>query len=455
MMRRMELDGVRGRVIRPDDAEYEGARRIFNGAVDRKPALVVQCAEVGDVVRTVRYAREGELPLSVRAGGHNFAGHALCDGGVVIDLRPLRAATVDPGQRLAVAQAGLTWGQFDAVTQRHGLAAPGGSISTVGVAGYSLGSGLGWLGRPYGLAGDSLLGAEVVTADGEVITVGDRQHPELFWALRGGCGNFGVVTALRFRVHPVSTVVAGTLAFSLQDAPQVLRAVVDQTAGAPDTFNWTAVYVTLPPAPVFPEAVRGQAVMLLNLCSFDGEPWRPAAAPLFDTVGPMPYADLQRSADAAAPEGAHWDVRSEWLRDLDDEAMRAMADLARAAESPLYEIVIRPLGGAIARRAADATPFSFRHAGFLLEVIAGWFPDDPRGDQHRAWMQRTWERLAPLSAGGPDVSHIGVGEGVERVRAAYAPATYERLVEVKRRYDPDNVFRSTQNIPPMTTNSAS
>jgi FAD/FMN-containing dehydrogenase len=449
------VDGFRGQVLRPGDGGYDAARQVFNRAVDRRPALLARPVDAADVATAVRHARDRGLPLAVRAGGHNFAGHAVLDGGLVLDLRGLTRATVDPSAGTAVLEPGLTWGEADAATQVHGLATPGGSISTVGVAGFSLGTGLGWLGRRDGLAGDALVRADVVTAEGDLVTASADEHADLWWALRGGAGNFGVVTALTVRAAPVTTVLAGSLMVPIDRAGAALTAVCDATAAMPDALNWTAVLVTLPPDPALPPAVRGLPTLLVNVC-WAGEPaegerhiaaLRGMTDPVVDLVEPMPFAAFQRAADASAPEGARWDVRSEWLTALDARAVQDLLNAAAVAAAPLSELVIRPLGGAIAAPPADASPFSFRHAGLLLEVIAGWLPGDDRGPAHRAWMQDAWARLARRSAGGPDISHLGLGEGEQRVRACFSPATYARLVDVKRRYDPADLFRSTQHIP--------
>ncbi|WP_336213205.1 FAD-binding oxidoreductase [Nonomuraea sp. LPB2021202275-12-8] len=438
----MNIKGFSGHLVRRGDPGFEQACGIWNRAVRRTPRLVARCHTAADVAAAVRHAAAEGLPLAVRAGGHNFAGHALVDDGLVMDLRGLRAIRVD-GDVLE-AGAGLLWGEVDAVTLPHGLAAAGGSVSKVGVAGFTLGTGLGWLGRRHGLAADNLLSARVVTADGELLDVRPDAHPDLLWALRGGCGNFGVVTSFTFRLHPMrAEPLAGTLMFPVERAAEVIRRVVDLPMA--DECNYAAV-LTSPPFAAKPVLL----VTALHL----GPPAEARAAmdelrratgePLLDTIKPTPFAAFQRSTDESAPEGTRWDVRSEWLRPLDDAAIESAVAAARAASSPLSEVLFRPLGGAIAT--GPDTPFSYRHASFLVEVIANWAEGD--GTRERQWMRETWHSLLRLSAGGADVNHLGLGEGPDRVRSAYSSQVHDRLAAIKQVYDPANLFRSTQNIPP-------
>jgi FAD/FMN-containing dehydrogenase len=438
-------------VVTPGDPGYDDARAIFNRLVDRRPARVVRCSSAADVAAAIRKAREDGLPLAVRAGGHNFGGHAQVEGGVVVDLRGLTTVEVDPGTRRVVTGTGLRWAEYDAATHEHGLATPGGSISTVGVSGFTLGTGLGWLGRHRGLAHDNLVAVELVTADGDIRHVDDDADPELMWALRGGCGNFGVVTAMHFAAHPLTTLVGGTLLVDVDGAADALRAVSD-LGPLPPELSWTAVLVQVPPAGPFPPELAGRPALMVNVM-VDGdaglralEKLRVVVPAVADTVTTHPYPAFQRAADPSAPWGACWDVRSEWLHPLGDTEIGALVQAAREARSPLFEIVLRPLGGAIAERAADATAFSFRHADLLLEVIAGWFPGDPDGAAHRAWMSRTWESVLGRSCGGADVNHLGLDETPEHVRSAWSAPTYARLQQVKRRLDPDEVFTSTPRV---------
>ncbi|GAA3191176.1 FAD-binding oxidoreductase [Dactylosporangium siamense] len=449
----MDLTGFRGTLLRPEDPGYDPARHVFNRRFDRRPALLARPRDTADVAVAVRAARAAGARLAVRGGGHNFAGYAAQDGGLVLDTRGLRDLHVDREAGVFTVGAGLTWGEADTFSHRYGLATAGGSMSKVGVAGFTLGTGLGWLARAYGLAGDNLVGATVVTADGTVMEADAEREPDLYWALRGGTPNFGVVTSLRFRLHPVHTVLGGTLVFGIDDAARVIRAVRDATVAAPAALSWAAVLVTAPPAEPWPAGVRGRPVLLLPVawCGAPGEGERvlagvrAAAGPaLLDLVTAMPYPAFQRQADESAPDGARWDVRSEWLSTVDDEAVDALVDGARAGRAPLSEVLIRPLGGALTD--GPDTPFSFRHAGWLLEVLTGWWPGDPDEDGHLDWMERTWRSLCRVSAGGPCVSHLGVGEPPERTRAAFSPAVHARLVAVKHRFDPDGFFQAAPQL---------
>jgi FAD/FMN-containing dehydrogenase len=442
------IAGFSGRVITPDDPGYRAARTIWNLAHDRRPAVIAQCRSTGDVVAALRHARERGLPVAVRAGGHNFAGLAAVQDGLVIDLRDLDGITVDPAARTARIGAGLTWGAVDPVLQRHGLVTTGGSVSGVGVAGFTLGSGLGWLGRAHGLAGDNLVRAEVVTAAGAVITADADRHPELYWALRGGTGNFGVVTAFTMRLFPLTNPVAGTLVFPAGEAPAVLRRLREATDGAPDTLNWAAVLSTAPPSPALPGNVRNRPVLLVPVFCTGSDPAtravlervRRIGRPAADTVGPVPFCAFQTATDDSAPGGMSWDVRSEWLSALDETAIDHAVAMACASPSPLSEFLFRPLGGAIRGAQAPGTPFSYRGAAFLAEVIANAPADTPA--PHRDWLEASLAGLLRLSSGGPDVSHIGIGEDPVRVTRAFSAGVRDRLAAVKRAYDPDGVFWS-------------
>ncbi len=445
------INGFRGRLITAGDAEYDDLRRVWNRAVDRRPAVLARCADAADIAHAIRYARERDLPLTVRAGGHSFAGLSVADGGVVIDVRDLTGITVDPGRQVAALQGGLRWGAVDRTLQQHGLVTTGGSMSGVGVSGFTLGTGLGFLGRLHGLAGDNVVGATVVTADGTVVEAGPQSHPELYWALRGGGGGFGVVTEWRMRVHPLTTPVAGPLIYPIEKAAEVLHRVLEITAGAPATFNWAAVLTTAPPDPALPDALRGRPVLLLPVFTVTPDSpllaeLRRATRPAVDMAAPVPFCDFQTANDPAAPDGTCWDVRSEWLTALDDAAIDDMVALIQRAGSPLSELLVRPLGGAIARPGTADTPFSYRSAALLLEVIAHCGEGD--GTAERAWMTDSWARLRRLSAGGPDINHLGLGEGPERARASYHPPVLDRLDSVRASYDPDGIFFSPVSAAP-------
>ncbi len=439
------IDGFRGSVVVPDDPAYDDARRIWNRAAGGRPALIARCADADDVSRAVRLARSRGLPMTVRAGGHSFAGWSMIEDSVVLDLRDLTAVTVEEDRRIAHLGAGLRWGAVDHALRESDLATAGGSVSTVGVSGFTLGTGLGFLSRSLGLAGDNVLGATVVTADGEIAQVGLNADPELFWALRGG-GGCGVVTQWQMQLHQVRMPVAGPLIYPIEQAAQVLRQVLQITHTAPADFSWAAILTTAPPDPALPASIRGKPALLLPVFSTSADAdavvaqLRRSTRPVLDLAGRTPLAAFHRSSDAAAPDGNCWDVRSEWLHELDETALQDAADLLGRASSPLSEVLLRPLGGAVAAPNAPDTPFSFRSAAFLVEVIAHWAEGD--GAAERAWMVQTWSALRRLSAGGADVNHLGLGEGPDRACSAYHPDVLARLAAVRRAYDPDGVWLS-------------
>jgi FAD/FMN-containing dehydrogenase len=453
----ISIPGFEGELSHAGPA-FDEAVAVWNCAPPRSPALVAHCESAADVAAALRHARGAGLRVSVRAGGHSYTAASVA-GDLVLDLRRMCDVRYDPDQRVVTVGGGAKWGEVDDVLGPLGLATAGGSVSKVGVAGFSLGTGFGWLGRLHGTAGDNLVGATVVTADAEILDVGAGRHDDLFWALRGGCGNFGVVTEFRFRVHPVGSVLAGPVLHRIDDAAAVLGALAAEAADLDPRVSWAALLTTAPPLPVVPADLVGQPVLIVPLLWLgepaDGEaalrPLRELGRPVADLVAPTPYSVFQRSADDAAPDAMCWDVRSEWLGDLTEQTIDAAVAAARTLPSPLSQILFRPVGGALARSAAD-TPFSWGHARHLLEVIASWAPgEDPTAA--RTWMEKAWQDQLPISAGGPCVNHIGLDEP-GRVEQAYDEDVYRRLQEVKLVYDPDNLFRSVQNIPPPLTRPA-
>lgn len=450
------LYGFSGALLRPGDEGYESARRIWNGAIDRRPAFIARCRVTADVAAAVRFGAGHGLPIAVRGGGHSIPGLSVCEGGLVVDLSLMKGIGLDPGRGLAAVEPGVLWGELDAATQSHGLAVPGGEVSDTGVAGLTLGGGVGWLSRLYGLSCDNLVGAEMVTADGAVIEVDAEQHPDLLWGLRGAGANFGVVTRFTFRLHPVPVpMYAGMVLHPLEHGRQALRAFLDLADRAPDALGLNAAIVTAPPAPFVPQALRGQRAVVLA-AGYVGpldegaeavRPLREFATPAADLFGPTPYTVLQSMVDDSVPAGLASYARSEWLGRLDDTAVDALVSSAEQTTSPMSQVLIRVMGGAIARVRSDATAFRFRGANAMTTIAAMW-PDvsDP-GEQHRAWARTAWQRLRPWSAGGGYVNHL-CDEGAERVREAYGQPTWDRLVDLKRRYDPTNVFHLNQNIPP-------
>jgi FAD/FMN-containing dehydrogenase len=443
-----------GELIGPDDGGYESARRVWNGMVDRRPAIIARCAGEDDVVAALGFARDHGLAVAVRGGGHNVAGNALCDGGVVIDLSRLKEVAVDPGRRTAHVQPGVLLGELDRATQAFGLATPTGNVSMTGVAGLTLGGGLGWIARKHGPACDNLLSARVVTADGERVIASAGENPDLLWGLRGGGGNFGVVTSFEYRLHPVGPeVIAGGVLHAFSDAPEVFRFFADFVATAPDELSVTASTFRAPPGmPIAPER-HGELVTMLAVCWAGdlaaGErvlrPLRSFGRPLADLVAPMPYATLQSGSDAAYPSGQQNYWKSHYVDEMTDGAIATLMDHAPRMSSPLSSFYFQHLGGAISRPGIDTAAFGHRHAGFDFAILTAW-EDRAEDAEHITWAREFAAAMQPYAT-GVYVNNLGV-EGADRIRAAYAPATYERLVALKDVYDPHNVFRLNQNVAP-------
>ena len=442
-----------GEILRPGDAGYDDARRIWNGTIDRMPALIARCRTAGQVSAAVRLANTSRLEIAVRGGGHSIPGLSVCEGGMMIDLSPMKRLDVDADRRLARAEPGLLWAEYDAGTQAHGLASPGGEISHTGVAGLTLGGGIGWLSRRHGLACDNLVSAEVVLADGSIVEVDEERDPELLWGLRGGGGNFGIVTEFRFRVHPVAPLYAGNFIWPATATNAVLERYLAVAAAAPRDLSLSTAQVVAPPAPFVPPELRMQPVVVLAAVWTGDAGDGPAAVDAFRSLAPavdmfevQPYPAIQQWVDAGVPHGRRYHARSEWLGDLDTEAITRLVRAAAEMSSPFDQVLLRHLGGAVADVAPDATAFRFRDATHMLTVAAGW--DDGPDDPHVAWTRRTWERLHPWSAGGSYVNHLAADEGTDRVREAYGPSTWSRLVALKRRVDPENRFHLNQNVDP-------
>ena len=438
---------VRGPVLRAGDEGFDAARHVWNGMIDRRPKSIVRCAGAADVVAAVNFAREQQLPLAVRAGGHSVAGNSVCDDGLVIDLSPMKGVRVDPARRTARAEPGLTWAEFDRETQAFGLATTGGVVSTTGIAGLTLGGGIGWLGRTHGLSCDNLLSVDIVTADGQLRTASPRDNPDLFWAVRGGGGNFGVVTSFEYRLHQVGpTVLAGLLIWPRTMARDVLRAFRELTQGAPENASAYAGLGTSP---------DGVPVVLLAAFHHgpteEGEaifsPLRRLGPPVADTIQPMPYVAAQQMLDALNPPGNRVYWKSSVLRGIDDEVLDTIIESAASCPSPLSAALIEFYGGAINRVGAQETAYPLREATYALNVVSAW--TDPRQDPANiAWARRMWDAVQPFSPGGVYVNFLGVGDqSDDRVKAAYGP-NYARLSQVKATYDPTNLFRFNHNIAP-------
>ena len=445
-----------GEVITPGDPEYDTARRVWNGAIDRHPAIIARVEGVADVVEAIRFARGEGLQIAVRGGGHNVAGHGTCDGGIVIDLSRMRAVRVDPAARTACVQGGALWSDVDYTTQAFGLGVPGGMVSTTGVAGLTLGGGIGWLSRKHGLTSDNLLAATLVTADGAVLTASPSEHAELFWALRGGGGNFGVVTSLQFRLHPVGDIVGGVILQPLEQAGAVLRGYREVMAEAPDALGTVLSCMTVPPVGDFPAELHGRKVLAIGVCFAgpEGEaqraiaPLRRLGRPLLERIAVMPYAVRQRLQDATAPAGLcnHW--KSDYLTGLDDDVIDAIVGHARTTTSPLSQIHLYGLGGAAARIPEDTTAYAHRAAPFLVSAVALWADPAEEPAPHVMWARSFAATVRP-SAAGAYVNFLG-DDGADRVRDAYGAEKHRRLAAVKAAYDPENLFRLNHNIEPAS-----
>ena len=450
----------RGALLRPEEEGYEEARRVWNGAIDRRPALIARCAGTDDVVEAVRFARDHELLVSVRGGGHAVAGHAVCDGGLMIDLSLMKALRVDPGARTVRAAGGLLWAELDRATQRFGLATTGGIISHTGVGGLTLGGGLGHLMRRFGLTADNLLAADVVTADARRLRADADMEPELFWGLRGGGGNFGIATILEYRLHSVGPIVLGGPVFwSVSDAPAVLRLLRDFAPSAPDELGITVALRRAPPMPVLPAEYYGKPVLGLILV-WAGEPSEGARAmsplrqigsPLADVVRPMPYVALQSMLDGGAPHGLHYYWKSHRLPAFGDDVIDVMMERLECITSPLSQLSGWAVGGAVNRAPASATAVGDRGTGFEVNVVAAWPPSDSEGHRHVTWARDGWNALRPYSTGV--YANFLSDEGPEGVERAYGDRL-ARLTALKDRFDPTNFFRMNANIPPSRWGSS-
>jgi FAD/FMN-containing dehydrogenase len=447
----------RGDLIRPGSPGFDEARRVRNGLIDRHPAVVARCSGTADVVAAVNFARENELLVSIRGGGHNVAGTATNDGGVVIDLSGMRAVRVDPAAKTARVQGGATWADVDRETQLFGLATPGGVVSSTGVGGLTLHGGWGWLRRKYGYSVDNLLAVDLVTADGQVRTASETENPDLFWAVRGAGSNFGVVTSFEFRLHELGPLVAfAAPMYAMEDAERVLPAWRDAMAAAPDEVSSNALFWGIPAVESFPAELHVKAVVILAAMHAgpveEGErrlrPLRELATPLLDLSGTMPYAVLQGAFDPFFPKGWLYYWKSLYLTDLDGQSLATTIRYARDRPTPMSLMGLWHLGGGAAGRVgADATAFGRRTAPYLLSFDTTW-TDAADSERCVAWTRNAWSAMHRYSDGGLYLNFAGFGEEKEAlVRAGYG-ANYERLAQLKRRYDPDNLFRMNQNIQP-------
>jgi FAD/FMN-containing dehydrogenase len=444
---------ARGRVIGPEDPDYDEARTVYNAMIDRRPAAIVRAESVDDVVAAVNHARENNVSVAVRGGGHSVPGFGTVDDGIVVDLSGMRAVTVDAGARTASAEGGATWADFNDATHAHGLATTGGIVSTTGVAGLTLGGGIGYLTRGAGLTCDNLISAEVVTADGKVVTTDEHEREDLLWALRGGGGNFGVVTSFGFRLHPVAEVYGGPMFFELEDAPALFRFFREYMLDAPEELGMFPAFQIAPPLPFIPEERHGDTLFAMVACWAgpvdQGEsalkPVHDAAPVVAEHVGAMPYPALNSAFDGLYPAGMQHYWKTSFATELTDAAIEV--HMEHGPKVPVVHSTMHfyAINGAAHRVAPDATAFAHRDAAFATNIVGAW-PDPAQNDDNIAWVRGYFEALAPYSTEGGYVNFMSADDQ-DRIRASYG-ANYDRLVEVKRTYDPGNLFRVNQNIAP-------
>ena len=456
-MAQYTLPRFRGELILPGEAAYDEARSVWNGMFDRQPALIARCATTEDVVAAVSLARDEGLPLAVRGGGHSAVGYGTCDDGIVIDLSAMTDVRVEPTAKTARAQGGATWGDFDAATQAFGLAVTGGRFSTTGIAGLTLGSGSGWLERKCGLAADNLISAEVVTADGRVVRASATENPDLFWGLRGGGGNFGVVTEFEYRLHDVGPIIlGGMLVCAPERAGEILRFMREYMATAPDDLGAGVAFVSAPPEPFVPAEMHFQPICGVIICWTGGEaegqrviaPIREVAQPLLDIVQPMPYVALQSMLDAGGPKGINAYMKAEFLDELSDAAIDGLVHHGGARPGPLVQLILEPMGGAIARVGEHDTALGRRDVPWCYHALSMWMePDEATAEAHLAWARELQAGMKPHTTTGVYLNYTS-DTGEDRVRSTYGPEKYDRLVALKDAYDPDNLFRLNQNIRP-------
>jgi len=438
-----------GQLLTPNDPGYDEARKIWNGMIDKRPAIIARCTGVADVIQCVNFAREKNLVLAVRGGGHNLSGNALCDDGLVIDLSRMKRVRVDPERRTARAEPGVIWREFDRETEAFGLATTGGQISTTGIAGLTLGGGWGYLARRFGLACDNLLSVDLVTANGEFLKASSTENPDLFWGLRGGGGNFGVATSFEYQLHPLGQVLAGIVAYPFQMAAEVLKLYSEFTKSSPDEMASGIVLITLP---------DGAAVVGIVLCYTgplaEGErlvkPLRAFGPPLMDGIGAIPYTAAQQLIDGFYPAGLQNYWKSSFLKEVSDDVIEIMVDYCSKRPTPIcHGLIEHQLGGAVSRADRQATAFVHRDVEYSFMAL-GVCADPAEAPKCVSWAREFWGAMQPCSTGSVYVNYLGreADEGPERIKAAYGPEKYARLLALKKKYDPTNLFRLNQNIKP-------
>jgi FAD/FMN-containing dehydrogenase len=444
---------LRGELIQPTDAGYDEARKVYNAMINRRPALIARCADVADVITSVQFARENKMLLSIRGGGHNAGGLGVCDDGLVIDLSHMKGIRVDPVERTARVEGGCTWGDVDHATHAFGLAAPTGIISTTGVGGLTLGGGLGHLTRKCGLTIDNLLSADVVLADGRFVIANADKNQDLFWAIRGGGGNFGVVTSFLFRLHPVHTDYAGPMLYEMSEAPKIMAWYREFIRRAPEDLTGFFAFLNVPPGPPFPIPLHNKTMCGIVWC-YSGpmdkaeeifKPIRSFSPPACDLVGPIPHTALQSMFDGLYPTGHQWYWKADFVNELSDEAIALHIKYCSKIPTMQSSMHLYPINGAAHRVGKNDTPWSYRDATWA-QVIVGVDPNPANKDKISAWAKEYWDAVHPYSAGGAYVNFM-MDEGEDRVKASYK-GNYDRLVAVKTKYDPNNLFRVNQNIKP-------
>jgi len=449
------IDGFAGEQIRPGDPGYDEARVLWNGLFDKHPALIARCTSTADVVAAVNYGRDNGLEIAVRSGGHSAAGHSSVDDGLVIDLSQMKRIDVDPDSQITRCQPGLTWGEFDGATQVHGLATTGGRFSTTGIAGLLLGSGSGWIERKCGLTADNLLSAEVVLADGSVVRASKDENPELFWGIRGGGGNFGIVTEFEIKLHKIGPMIyGGLLGCAPERAPEITRFLRDYMETAPDDLGVGIGFISAPPLPVVPEEMHFQPVCGLVICwtgtKEEGEkvlaPIREVAQPVLDMVQEMPYTVLQRMLDEGGPYGVRGYLKAEFISDLNEDAIAKLVDAGAKRPGPMVQLLLEPLGGQIARN--EDTAISRRDVAWCYHALSMWMdPSEEAADAHVAWVKDLTETMKPHTTSGVYLNFT-IDNDDDRVRKTFGEEKYARLQALKDKYDPQNLFRLNANIKP-------
>ena len=458
-LERKTIDDLRGRlrgtILLPGDPGYNAARSLWNGMVNRRPALIARCTNVTDVIAAVTFGREQNLVIAIKGGGHNVTGNAMCDDGIVIDLSPLRRCDVDADRRMVRVEAGALLGDLDAATQAHGLATPIGINTTTGIAGLTLGGGIGHLMRRHGLTIDNLAAVEMVTATGERVRAAEDENVDLFWAVRGGGGNFGVVTSFTFRLHRVGPdLLSGMILYRAERAREVLRFYQDHVRAAPDSLGTIVSLRKAPPAPFIPASLHGAMVVGIVSCYCGGieegekvlRPFRDLRPDLY-AVKPRPFVEFQAMLDPTVPPGWHYYWKSHYLAPLSDAAIDVIVERAWRFRSPRSYTLLPHMGGAVARVPEDATAFAGRDSAHAININGVWTAEDADRADDTAWVRDFFDAVMPYATGRAYINFMG-NEGQERVRAAYGEAKYARLAMVKTRWDPDNVFRMNQNIVP-------